>query len=195
MESGSSFQEKKEKVFGEKKWRPSWSVGVLIVVVIALGGIAYWLIQGNTGASPKVSSQPKVSGKVDYIGQTIKMTDVVAKVENGKIMIPVDVVKEKKIVRFEYEGKGLNIPLLAYLTMAGRVVTAVSMCEPCKSTRFHIKDKSIVCNACYTEWNLETLKGISGGCMNYPPEVIPNTVEKDSIVIDEKVVLDWKPRV
>ena len=48
-----------------------------------------------------------MSGKVDYSGQTIKMTDVVAKVENGKIMIPVDVVKEKKIVRFEYEGKGL----------------------------------------------------------------------------------------
>src|SRR4030042_5265741 len=116
MESGSSFQEKKEKVLGGKKGRPSWLIVVLIVVVIALGGIAYWLIQGNTGASPKVSSQPKVSGKVDYIGQTIKMTDVVAKVENGKIMIPVDVVKEKKIVRFEYEGKGLNIPLLAYLT-------------------------------------------------------------------------------
>ena len=195
MESGSSFQEKKEKVLGEKKGRPSWSIVLLIVVVIALGGIAYWLIQGNTGASPKVSSQPKVSGKVDYSGQTIKMTDVMAKVENGKIMIPVDVVKEKKIVRFEYEGKGLNIPLLAYLTMAGRVVTAISMCEPCKSTRFHIKDKSMVCNACYTEWNLETLKGISGGCMNYPPEVIPNTLEKDSIVIDEKVVINWKPRV
>jgi len=195
MESGSSFQEKREKVLGEKKGRPPWSLILLIVVVIALGGIAYWLIQGNTGASPKVSSQPKVSGKVDYSGQTIKMTDVMAKVENGKIMIPVDVVKEKKIVRFEYEGKGLNIPLLAYLTMAGRVVTAISMCEPCKSTRFHIKDKSMVCNACYTEWNLETLKGISGGCMNYPPEVIPNTVEKDSIVIDEKVVINWKPRV
>jgi len=71
------------------------------------GGVAYWLIQGNSGASSKVYSQPKVSGKVDYSGQTIKMTDVVAKVENGKIMIPVDVVKEKKIVRFEYEGKGL----------------------------------------------------------------------------------------
>ena len=107
MESGSSFQEKKEKVLGGKKRRPSWSIVLLIIIAIALGGVAYWLIQGNSGASPKVSSQPKVSGKVDYSGQTIKMTDVVAKVENGKIMIPVDVVKEKKIVRFEYEGKGL----------------------------------------------------------------------------------------
>lgn len=47
------------------------------------------------------------------------MTDVQAMVENGKISIPVHVLKEKKIVRFEYEGKGMKIPLLAYLTMAG----------------------------------------------------------------------------
>jgi hypothetical protein len=30
--------------------------------------------------------------------------------------------------------------------------------------------------------------------MNYPPEVIPSTVEKDSVLIEEKVVLGWKPR-
>ena len=34
----------------------------LAVIAIALGGIAYWLIQKeNTAADPKVSSQPKVS--------------------------------------------------------------------------------------------------------------------------------------
>ena len=87
------------------------------------------------------------------------------------------------------------IPLLSYITQSGRVVTAVSMCEPCRSTRFHIEDKKIVCNACGTEWNLETLKGIQGGCLNYPPDVIPSTIEKDRIQIDEKNVTQWKPRV
>jgi len=105
------------------------------------------------------------------------------------------VVKEKKMVRFEYSGKGVNIPLLAYVTQSGRVVTAVSMCEPCKSTRFRIQDKNLVCNACNTEWDLETLKGIKGGCLNYPPDVIPSTIEKGRIIIDEKVVTQWKPRV
>ncbi len=191
----SSLQDKKEKVLGSKRERP-WRMRILLVALaIFLGAVAYWLIQGNAGENPKVSSQPKVTGKVDYAGQTIRMADVVAKVEKGKIMIPVDAVKEKKIVRFEYEGNGLRIPLLAYLTMAGRVVTAISMCEPCKSTRFRIQDRKLVCNACDTEWQLETHKGIKGGCMNYPPEIIPNTVEKDSILIDEKVVMDWKPRV
>ncbi len=193
--STSSFQDKKEKVLGERKGKPYWVPVSLAIIAIALGAVGYFIIQGNSAANPKVSSQPKVSGKVDYAGQTVRMTDIQAKVEKGKISIPLSEVMEKKMVRFEYSGKGVNIPLLAYVTQSGRVVTAVSMCEPCKSTRFHIKDKTLVCNACYTEWDLENLKGIKGGCLNYPPDVIPSTVEKDRIVIDEKVVLNWKPRV
>ena len=134
-----------------------------------------------------------MGGKVDYTGQTIPMVDIQAKVDNGKISISLDAVKEKKMVRFEYPGNG--VPLLAYIAPSGRVVTAVSMCEPCRSTRFHINDKKIVCNACATEWNLETLKGIQGGCLDYPPDVIPSTIEKDRIQIDEKIITQWKPRV
>lgn len=193
--STSSFQDKKEKVLGEKKEKSFWVMVSLMIIAIVLGGIAYWIIWGNSGTDPKVSTQPKVNGKVDYTGQTIQMLDIQAKVENGIISIPLNEVKEKKMVRFEYNGKGGAIPLLAYITPAGRVVAAVSMCEPCRSTRFHINDKKIVCNACNTEWNLETLKGIQGGCLNYPPDVLPSTIVKDQIQIDEKTVAQWKPRV
>ena len=193
--SGSSFQDKKEKVLGEKKKKPYWIPIALVIIAIVLGGVGYWIIQKKTVADPRVSSQPKVSGKVDYAGQKIQMADIQVKVKNGKISIPLDLVMEKKMVRFEYEGNGLQIPLLSYITQSGRVVTAVSMCEPCRSTRFHIQDKTLICNACYTEWDLENLKGIKGGCLNYPPDIIPSTVQKNQILIDEKVVLDWKPRV
>jgi uncharacterized membrane protein len=191
--TSSSFKDKREKVLGGKKKSP-WFFISLILIGVVLGGVTFWIIQGKTTANPKIASQQKVMERADYSGQTIPMTDIVAKVEKGKISIPLDVVKEKKMVRFEYEGKDVKIPLLAYVTLAGRVVTAISMCEPCRSTRFHIQDKTLVCNACNTEWSIETLKGIKGGCMNYPPEVIPSTVEKDQILIEEKVVLDWKPR-
>jgi uncharacterized protein len=194
--SNSSFQDKKEKVLGEKKGKPYWVPVSLAIIVIALAGIGYWIIQGeSTAANPGISAQPKVSGKVDYTGQKIQMADIQAKVEKGKISIPLSEVMEKKMVRFEYQAKGVSVPLLSYVTQSGRIITAVSMCEPCKSTRFHIKDKTLVCNACYTEWDLENLKGIKGGCLNYPPDVIPSTIEQDRIIIDEKVVLGWKPRV
>ncbi len=193
--SGSSFQDKKDKVLGEKKRKPYWIPSLLAIFAVLLVGVGYWIIEGNTGGNSKVSSQPKVSGKVDYAGQTVRMIDIQAKVEKGKIFLPLKEVMEKKLVRFEYKGNGIIVPLLAYITQTGRVVTAVSMCEPCRSTRFHINDKTIVCNACATEWNLETLKGIQGGCLNYPPDVIPSTIEKDRIQIDEKIVLNWRPRV
>jgi hypothetical protein len=193
--SNSSFQDKKEKVLGEKKRKSYWVPASLAIIAIALLGIGYWVIQGNTETNPKVSSQPKVDSGVNYTGQTIRMADIQAKVQNGKISIPLSEVIEKRMVRFEYSGNGVNIPLLAYVTQSGRVVTAVSMCEPCRSTRFHINDKKIVCNACATEWNLETLKGIQGGCLNYPPDVIPSTIDKGSIQIDEKIITQWRPRV
>ena len=191
--SAPSFQEKREKVVGVQKKSP-WKLIVMVLSVFVLGGIAYWVIEAKTSSNPTVGS-PLVSGGVDYTGQTIRMTDIVAKVEKGRIAIPLSAVKDNNMVRFEYEGKGVQVPLLSYMTLAGRVVTAISMCEPCRSTRFHIQDKTLVCNACYTEWNLETLQGIKGGCMNYPPEVIPNTVENDQILIKEELVVNWKPRV
>jgi uncharacterized membrane protein len=193
--SDSLFQDKKEKVLGNKKRRSYWVPLSLAVIAVVLAGVAYWVIKGGREADPRISSQPKVSDRVDYAGQTIRMTDIQAKVEKGKISIPLDVVKEKKMVRFEYKNNGLRVPLLSYITQSGRVVTAVSMCEPCRSTRFHIEDKKIVCNACGTEWNLETLKGIQGGCLNYPPDIIPSTLEKGQIQIDEKIVTQWRPRV
>jgi hypothetical protein len=193
--SGSSFQDKKEKVLGERKRKSYWIAISLGVIAVVLAGVGYGLIQGDSAADSRVSSQPKVSGRVDYAGQRIAMTDIQAKVEKGRISIPLDMVKEKKMVRFEYENNTIRVPLLSYITPSGRVVTAVSMCEPCRSTRFHMEDKKLVCNACNTEWNLETLKGIQGGCLNYPPDVIPSTIEKDRIQIDEKFITQWKPRV
>jgi len=193
----SSFQDKREKVLGEEQKKRSWGwIAVVGGVIVTTVTIAYWLLQKESAFSdPRVSSQPKLEARVDYTGQKISMTDILAKVENGKITIPVETVLAKKIVRFEYTGNGVRVPLLSYVSQSGKLVTAVSMCEPCRSTRFHIEGKTLVCNACGTKWNLETLKGIEGGCLNYPPDLIPSAVEKGLIQIDEKVVTQWKPRV
>jgi len=188
------FDDKREKVLGGRK--KSFIIPIfLTILVISVIGIGYWILSTKSKTNPKLPAQPKISERIDYSGQTIKMTDIQAKVDKGNIFIPVDIVIKNRLIRFEYEGNGLKYPLLAYLTPSGRVVTAISMCEPCRSTRFHINENKLVCNACYTEWNIETLKGIQGGCLNYPPDVIPSKIEKGNIVIDEKVVLQWKPRV
>jgi uncharacterized protein len=179
-----------------KRKKKSYSPCLPIVIAsVVIGASLVWMPREDVKAQTQAPPQPRVSDKTDYWARAIRMTDISAKVENGIISIPIDVVKEKKIVRFSYESNGAKLPLLSYVTQAGKVVTAVSVCEPCRSTRFHIKDKLIVCNSCYTEWNLETLAGIKGGCLKYPPDAIPNRVDKGQILIDEKIVAQWRPRL
>lgn len=193
--SGTSLKDKRARVLAGKKRMPLKVLISFAILTMILGVIGYWLLQGKSALDPRMPNLPKVSGDVNYASQTIDMTDIEATDENGRISIPIDVVLEKKIVRFEFESNGSKFPLLAYVTPSGKAVTAMSICEPCRSTRFHIQNKTMVCNACATEWKLETLQGIKGGCLNYPPDLIPSTLENGRIWINENVVLQWRPRV
>jgi hypothetical protein len=193
--SVTSFRDKRAMVLAGKKRMPLKILVSFAILTMILGVLGYWQLQRKSALNPRMSNLPKVSGDVSYASQAIDMTDIEATVENGRISIPIDVVLEKKIVRFEFESKGSKFPLLAYVTPSGKAVTAMSICEPCRSTRFHIQKKTMVCNACATEWKLETLQGIRGGCLNYPPDLIPSTIENDRIWIDENVVIQWRPRV
>jgi hypothetical protein len=73
--SDSQFKDKKEKVLGEQKKKSPWMFVSLIIIAIALGGLAYWLIRGETSTNPKIPSQ-KVTERADYTGQTIPMVDI-----------------------------------------------------------------------------------------------------------------------
>ena len=193
--SVSSLQDKKAKVLAGKKRKSNKTLVSYAALAIFLCVAGFWIIKGRSVGNPGIANQPKISQSMRYSNQSIGMTGIEAVVENGKISIPIDVVQEKKIVRFEYESDGVMVPLLAYVTPSGKAVTAVSMCEPCRSTRFHIRKDLMVCNSCDTEWNLETLRGISGGCLMYPPDLIPSEIGDGRIWIEEKVVRQWKPRI
>lgn len=115
-------------------------------------------------------------------------------VAGGKIGIPLDEVRKNKLVKFDYESGSKAVPLTAWVAPSGQIKTAVRMCEPCNGTSFRIEGNTLVCNTCGTRWDLETLKGISGGCQKYPPEEIANAIDGDTVVFDEAPVVAWKPR-
>jgi uncharacterized membrane protein len=176
----------KKRQIGGISWKPVAGIAALVVVI---AGVIFF--QSRSEKNPTIAAQPQVTNAVDYGGQIVRMTEIEATVADGKIAIPLDAVKTNKIVRFVYN----NLPLVAYIAPSGRVVTGVSMCEPCRSTRFHIQDDMMVCNSCGTRWTLEDLQGVSGGCLNYPPDAVPSAVTGDKILIDEAKVKDWRPRV
>lgn len=161
-----------------------------LVVVLATGLAGYWFFLRSGAPAPGYDPVVQGASGGGYAG----MTDLtVPAATSGKIALPLATVKEKKLVWFAY-GAG-KIPVLAYVAPSGKIVTAISMCEPCQSERFHIEGDQLVCNACGTRWTLEDLKGISGGCPDYPPAKLENQVTGDTVTINEKAVLGWKPRV
>lgn len=182
---------KREKVLKEKQpkgipWKPVVSIAAVVAIIT---GVVFF--RSRPEKNVDIVAQPKVVEAIDYSGQTVRMAEIEAAVADGKIAIPLDAVKTRKIVRFVYN----NLPLVAYISPSGRVVTGVSMCEPCRSTNFHIQDDTMVCNSCGTRWTLEDLRGMSGGCLDYPPDVISSTIAGDKVLIDEANVRNWRPRI
>ena len=184
---------RKEEVLGKKKNLKLWW-GILIIIILAAAVPVFWWIAKDGDAGAKKLSGSPVMGKVAYGNTTVAMTPVDAVTGNGVLEIPLEVMKEKKLVSFSYVNKGNQLPLMAYITPKGMLVTAVSMCEPCRSTKFHIEGTNMVCNTCGTRWELESLKGISGGCLQYPPDVIAHKIDGAKVKIKERDILNWKPR-
>ena len=184
---------KREKLLAEKNKFPF--VKIIVILLVAAIPLAWFILRNSSEAVSGSVSGTQIAEKVSYKSQTIRMTSVDGVAGSGDIEIPAEIVKDKKIVYFEYNKGGKKAPLMAYITPSGKLVTAVSMCEPCRSTKFHIEGDEMVCNACGTRWTLEGLQGISGGCLAYPPDVVAHTIENGKVKIQDTIILDWKPRV
>lgn len=192
--SNGNLRNRKRQEFereGAKSPTRSWLVaGAIVFVLLAIGGFAL----ARTGSQP-APDRTAVAGSQDYSGANVEMTDVQASVKAGEISVPLSVLKDKRLLYFKYTVGGKDVPLMAMITPSGKVFTGSSMCEPCKSDRFHTEpDKTLTCNACGTKWDLETLKGISGGCPNYPPQELKNQVRGGNVILNENDVRAWQPR-
>src|SRR3974390_3234103 len=57
--AGPAFKDKREKVLGNRKKSP-WVLISLGVIVVVLGGVAFWILEAKTTTNPKIASQQKV---------------------------------------------------------------------------------------------------------------------------------------
>ena len=191
----AQWQDKREKVLGKQQNGGKNRVKVLIwtAAIAFLGGWLYLNLPES--GNPVIKASPVVTNAVYYAPTAQQMTNIPVKVENGKITISLELLKEKKFVRFMHGDASSGLPLLAYISSEGKIVTAVSMCEPCNSTDFHIKGDKLICNSCGSTWELNTLTAVSGSCGRYPPDAVPNTVAGNEIRIDEQIVARWQRRI
>ena len=125
------------------------------------------------------------------------MTSIEPVVEDGKIIIPIDVIDEYNIVSFELENnENLLVPLMAYITPSGRLFVGSSMCEPCRGRTFTLAGETLVCDACRTTYDIEDHEFIAGSrtCGSYPPVNLNPKIEGDRVIIDLENVLTWRIR-
>ncbi|MHB1404935.1 MAG: DUF2318 domain-containing protein [Desulfitobacteriaceae bacterium] len=187
--------DKKQKFAHQKKnITPLYLAIGVIAFVFFFGGYFFLATKSPLDAKTVAS----VGQKINYnASEQLQQTKVPSKVESGKVVVAsLITLKNDKFIWTEYRATaGKRIPLTAVIQPNGKVLVAVSVCEPCNSETFHITGKQLICNTCGTVWDLQTLKGISGGCQQYPPEALTYSVNGDNLEVPQSVLNNWKPRV
>lgn len=170
---------------------------IYILVVLAISGLFLYLFESNLpgGAHPVISNQPEIAMSTMYMGQTLEQQTITPEIQNGSVVFSLSLLLQKKIVAFDYPTATGKLPLLAYISADGKLVTAIRMCEPCNSTTFRIEGTEIVCGNCGTRWKLNNLEGISGSCQKYPPDPIPSKIVDNQVQIEETYLKNWKMRI
>lgn len=203
---------KRDKVLGRGRgggrgrrrvWFIAGAALVLMAVValkldpLGLGGADLTADGGSGGPLYKLSSRTYDQGT------RLQQAPVEPEHRDGRVYLPLATIEGAGIVRFELPDHTITLPngstfdvlpVTVYVAPSGKVVAAVSFCEPCSGTTFHIRGDRLVCNACGTQWKLESLKGVIGGCMDYPPDPVAYTVEGDQLILDEAELRAWTPR-
>jgi len=169
----------------------SWVTKGVLALVLCSG---LWLFyrEAFRRYAPVIADQPDVEAPAPPPGK-IESTMIEARVDGNAIVIPLRAVVERRIVRFADPTGTLGVPLLAYLTPSGRLVTAVSISENCRSDDFYLEGEDIHCAHCPSYWNASSLEAYAC-CQRYYPDPLPSTVSNGQVRILADVVRRWKPR-
>jgi uncharacterized membrane protein len=168
-----------------------------LAVILIISTIFVYLFQSHLpgGSHPVIVNQPEIAMSTMYMGQELDQQVITPEIQNGFVQFPLSLLLQKKIVAFDYPTSTGKLPLLAYISADGKLVTAVRMCEPCNSTTFRIEGTELVCGNCGTRWKLNNLEGVEGSCQKYPPDPVPSKVVENQVQIDETYLKNWKMRI
>jgi len=184
--------------------RRALTVGVVVGVVVIVAAVFYFQHMESLKAGGV-----QIMDSVDYSASEMSMTTLTqeeVRQDGEGISFPLDSLLDNYVVGLTYQRESLMpegyqlaaggniLPLLAYVTPSGRLAVGTAFCEPCRSTRFHIAGNELVCDVCYTRWDLNTLMGVGGGCFDYPPEEVDARLQGDRVLVPRGDLESWVPR-
>ena len=151
-------------------------------------GMKRWMIRGG------VIGVIAIGLPTMYRAEKIPSTNIEATMDGGFITIPLRTVVEKKLVRFFDPEKIQSVPMIAYVTPQGKLVTAMSKSEQCGSEDFYLTGNDIHCAVCPSYWNMASLEAYAC-CQQFYPDPFPSTVVGNEVRIDPAVIRKWKSRL
>lgn len=174
----------------KKKWVIA---GVLALVLI--GGLSTYFKVLLRQFHPVIENQPSVVVPIEY-GMTQKFASklIDVRINQGSIIIPLSTVLENKLVRFYDPEHIQSVPMIAYVTPEGKIVTAMSVSENCRSTDFYLEGHDIHCASCPSYWNMSSMEAYAC-CQKFYPDPIPSSLANNEIRIDAKLMRNWKSRI
>ena len=170
-----------------------WIIRAAIVLFVIVG-VAVFADQLLRTYHPVIDDQPVVAMATVYGDEPVASVPVAATMEGEFITIPFNDVKQHKLVRFfDPEGQQ-QIPMIAYITPTGKLVTAMSSSEHCGSTDFYLRGNNIHCTNCASYWNMASLEAYAC-CARYYPDPFPSTVVGDKVRIEAATIRRWESRL
>lgn len=167
---------------------------IVILIGVLAAGIGYFFMTIGRTYHPVIDHQPSVGYGVAPAKERINSTLVTARMEGNDIVIPLEQVSGYRIVRL-YDPEGVQtVPVLIYITPRGKVVTAMSISESCRSDDFYLEGEDVHCAHCPSYWNMESMEAYAC-CQRYYPEPIKSVVEDRMIRIDKHIVQQWRARI
>lgn len=166
-------------------------------VAAALFGIFTFIFVHHIpgGEHPVIEKQPEISMATMNIDVQLQPQQIEYTINDGKVSFSLTALREKKMIAFDYHIEHRTVPIMAFITTAGKLVTAIRLCEPCNSMNFRIEGNELACGNCETRWKLDNLEGIQGSCQKYPPDPIPSEIVGNYVVINESAIKNWKMRI
>ena len=170
-----------------------WIVKGLLLTVL-VGGLYIFISTVSRDYHPVIAKQPTINTPANTSTEKIKSYEITASLENDYIIIPLQQIIDHKIVRFSHTQRIQNIPIIAYVTTKGKIVTAMSLSEACRSTDFYLEGEDIHCANCPSYWNAESLEAYAC-CQKYYPDPIPSDINGGNVRIKKEIVAQWQARL
>lgn len=188
----SSSGEQTHKSAAGRGFRTSYIIYGVVALVLVIGIITY-VGEAFRTYHPVIERQPVVGQPTRSGAEKISSTKIGSRVEGPFIIVSLKEIQEKRIVRFDDPDGIQNIPILAYITPGGKLVTAMSLSESCRSRDFYLQGENIHCASCPSYWNASSLEAYAC-CQKYYPEPIESSVLGDEVRIDKELVRKWQAR-